>query len=128
MTLQRDRWFHCPRLSACGGIARDMVMAIRVQVVAARRDIDPLPLLIGRLGDASRARHAVHMRQVVGAIWPEPFVLSPPCSPHLSHDEALLAGLVDAAQCNDRHDFDAMAHDLLNEDARDHLWRECIRL
>jgi hypothetical protein len=127
MTLSIDRWMHRPRLAAYGDPARDIVMAIRWQVVGTKRGHDAFPALIDRLGGAVRAGRAVHMRLLIAAIWPDSFALSPCCCPHMTHDEALLAALMEAAQCGARADFDTLACDMLSEDARDQLWRECVR-
>ena len=62
------------------------------------------------------------MLEEVGAAWPEPFCVSPPCCPRLSHDEALILDMVRAAGRGDRPGFDRLLSDLLPADARDPLF------
>ncbi len=99
-------------------------MMTRIDVICRKRGIDPMAVLVQRLGSEARAKRARHLVDVVGAVWPEPFALSPPCCRHLSHDESLLGTLIEAAEIGDRRWFDTAGRDLLNEDARDGLWRE----
>lgn len=104
--------------------AMRLVMATRLAVLCQRREVDPLPLLTQRVGCRMMAVAMLHLVSVTGTAWPEAFSLSPPCCRTLSHDEALLAALAEAALSNDRRGFDGCSRDLLTEDARDFLWRE----
>lgn len=107
--------------------AQQLITGVRLTVVARRRQVDALAVLAERLGDTAAARHALHITCLTGDLWPERFTLSPPCCRSLTHDEALLAALVDCAGREDRPAFDRESAELLSEDARDQLWRELIR-
>ncbi len=104
-----------------------LIMALRLTVLARRRDVDALAVLNERLGCSARAHHALHIIGLAGDLWPERFTMSPPCCRSLSHDEALLGMLADHAFAGNRPTFDRVACDLLCEDARDQLWRDLIR-
>jgi hypothetical protein len=104
-----------------------LIMALRLTVMARRREVAELPLLNERLGCPARARLAAHIVTVVGDVWPERFTVSPRCCAALSYDEQLLGGLAGAASGDDRPGFDQAARDLLSEEIRDQLWRELIR-
>lgn len=115
-----------PRTDSLTQCARDIVVATRIDVICRKRGIDPQSAHIQRLGCEARAKRVRHLVDVVGAVWPEAFALSPPCCGHLSHDEALLGTLIEAAEIRDRRWFDNASRDLLDEDARDGLWREIL--
>ena len=106
------------------GVPADLIMAVRWKVACLRKGADPIPRLIDRLGRGARAGRAVSIVRLIGAIWPDPFMLSPPCCRRLSFDEALLCDLAAAAAAGDRGGFDRHACDLLNDHARGRLWRE----
>ncbi len=112
-----------PRLDSLVAAAAQAVMAVRIDVICRRRGIDPVPALVQRLGSAAMARRATHFVDVIGAAWPEPFTLSPPCCRTLSHDELLLGTMIEAAGLDDRRWFDRVCCDLLDDDSRDAAWR-----
>jgi hypothetical protein len=116
-----------PRISDLLPSGARLVMALRLTVLTRRRDLDPLPILEERLGCPARARQALHIVLLAGDVWPERFTMSPPCCGTMSHDEQLLGVMADHAATGDRPSFDRAAGDLLNEDARDQLWREFTR-
>jgi hypothetical protein len=62
------------------------------------------------------------MLEEVGAAWPEPFCVNPPCCPRLSHDEALILDMVRTAGRSDRPGFDRLLSDLLPAEAREPLF------
>lgn len=105
-----------------------VVMATRLKIICDRRGIDPIPPLTERMGGLAAALRMMHVTGLVATLWPDPFTLSPPCCQSVSHDEALLGNLAEYAAQRDRVRFDCEARDLLNEDARDQLWRDLAAL
>lgn len=126
MTVKLARLLAAEPIDGLSQMAREMVMVTRIDVMCRKRGIDPMTALIQRVGSAARAQRARHLIDVVGAAWPEAFALSPPCCRHLSHDESLLGTLIEATEIGDRRWFDTASRDLLNDDARDGLWREML--
>lgn len=116
-----------PLLAELMPTGQRLIAALRLTVLARRREVDPLAVLTERFGCATTGRRALHIIALTGDLWPERFTLSPPCCRSLSHDEALLGALAGHAAQADRPRFDREARDLLNEDARDQLWRELRR-
>jgi hypothetical protein len=116
-----------PLLNDLTPVGKQLVDALRMTVLARRREVDAHAVLTERLGSNARARHALHIIYLTGDLWPERFTMSPPCCRSLSHDEALLGELTGYASFANRPAFDQAARDLLSEEARDQLWRELIR-
>ena len=116
-----------PLVSTLSPPGERLIAALRLSVLARRRDVDPLAVLAERFGSRPVAEQALHIISLIGHIWPERFTLSPPCCRSLSHDEALVGTLADLAADDARAAFDREAGDLLAEDARDQLWRDLIR-
>jgi hypothetical protein len=104
-----------------------LIIALRLFVIARRRGHCPLARLTERLGSSADARLAIHVAGIVGYLWPERFTVSPPCCTSLSFDEQLLAELACHVADGDRPAYDRASRELLNEDARDQLWRELNR-
>lgn len=115
------------RLSSLPPAGILIIQSARLLAIARRREQDPLPLLADRLGDAGWAQHMARCVLLAGEVWPERFTLSPPCCGAMTHDEALLGDMAARAMAGDRRGYDAACRDLLNEDARDLLWRELRR-
>lgn len=118
---------HRPLLTSLDRPGQRLIDALRMTVLARRRQVDAAALLRERLECPAAARHALYIVTIAGDVWPERFVLSPPCCRCLSYDEALLGTLADHAAHGNRPDFDRDAGDLLSEDSRDQLWRALIR-
>jgi hypothetical protein len=81
----------------------------------------PLHAAAGQLGSLQAARSLHLLLAHVGASWPEPVAVAPPCCPVLTHDEATLLGMVIAATRHSRPVFDALTCEMLGPDARDRL-------
>ena len=105
-----------------------VIMALRLKIVCDKRGMDAIPPLSTRMGGISGALRMIHVTALVAALWPDPFALSPPCCRTLSHDEAMLGALAEAAYAGDRARFDDESTDMLSEEARDQLWRDLAAL
>jgi hypothetical protein len=108
-------------------VGQRLIMALRLTVLAQRREVDAQAVLRERFGCANAARQALHIIYLAGDLWPERFTMSPPCCRTLSHDEALLGAMAGHVAAANRPAYDQAACDLLNEDIRDQLWRELTR-
>ena len=105
-----------------------VIMALRLKIVCDKRGMDPIPPLSTQMGGISGALRMIHVTALVATLWPDPFALSPPCCRTLSHDEAMLGALAEAAYAGDRARFDDESSDMLSEEARDQLWRDLAAL
>lgn len=99
-----------------------MAQALRLWVLTRKNGGCGLHAATNRLGSRRAAAHLHLMLEEVGAAWPEPFCVSPPCCPRLSHDEALLLEMLDRAGVEDRPGFDRLLADLIPAEARDRLF------
>lgn len=110
-----------PLLSHLEGEEVAIVRATR-QWVQARGSGCPLGAAVAVLGsrDAANALHL--MLATLGAAWPEPFAVAPPCCARLTHDEATLIGMVLASHRHSRPVFDALLCEMLDQDGRDRLF------
>lgn len=95
--------------------------ARRWAAAVAARDC-PLRAAHGRLGCGQSARGLHLLLDLVGSCWPEPFAVSAPHSPDLTHDEATLLVMLEAARDHRRPVFDALLCEMLDQDARDRLY------
>ncbi|TFI59493.1 addiction module antidote protein [Sphingomonas parva] len=98
------------------------VRALRRWVAARGTGRCTMDSLRAQLGCLRAAVHLQLLLEEVGAAWPEPFSVSPPCCPRLSHDETTLAGMLSLAAAADRPGFDRLLSDLLAEDVRERLY------
>jgi hypothetical protein len=99
-----------------------LIMAARRWVMAQRHErMCPLQAAARQLGclDAARSLHMLLAQ--IGAAWPDPVAVAPPCCAVLTHDEATLVGIVIAARRHSRPVFDALLCEMLDQDARDRL-------
>jgi hypothetical protein len=99
-----------------------LVGALRFWVVASRSGRCPIAAAGARLGSLRAGAHLHLLLEEIGAAWPDPFAVSPPCCPRLSYDEALLTRMLELAGCGNRPDFDRLLSDLLPADARERLF------
>ena len=95
---------------------------LRSWVVASRSGRCPIAAAGARLGSLRAGAHLHLLLEEIGAAWPDPFAVSPPCCPRLSHDEALLARMLELAGIGERPNFDRLLSDLLPGDARERLF------
>lgn len=101
---------------------RRIAAALRIWALTGRMGRCPIPVIAERLGSMRTAAHLHVLLEEIGAAWPEPFCVSPPCSPRLSHDEATLTEMVALAGRGDRPAFDRLLADLLPFDERERLF------
>lgn len=88
----------------------------------------PLQAAAAQLGclQAARALHVLLAH--IGAAWPDPVAIAPPCCGMLTHDEATILGLVIAARDHGRPVFDALLCEMLPLSARDTMFAAAQRL
>ncbi|WP_326409193.1 addiction module antidote protein [Sphingomonas sp.] len=112
-----------PRLGDLAPDEAALVRATRSWVVAQRHGRRcPLDAAATHLGTPAAARALHLLLASVGAAWPDPVAIAPPCCAHLTHDEATLLGMVLAAHRHGRPVFDALLCEMLDADARDRLF------
>ncbi len=99
-----------------------LAAGIRLWVVMNKLGRCPLQQTGDRLGSVRAAAHLHLLLEAVGAAWPEPFCIAPPCCPRLSHDEALALDMVRLAGRGDRPAFDRLLQEMLPADVRDRLY------
>ncbi len=111
-----------PLLRALPVDATQVVLALRYCILCRRGGRDPMPELERRWGKIHAARRFRLVVEAIGHVWPDPFAVAPPCCPHLSFDEALLASVTVAAAHQDRAHFDWLTNEMLGCDAREMLF------
>ena len=111
-----------PMVAELAELQARLVGALRFWVVASRSGRCPIAAAGARLGSARAGAHVHLLLEEIGAAWPDPFAVSPPCCPRLSHDEALLTRMLELAGRGERPDFDRLLSDLLPCDTRERLF------
>jgi hypothetical protein len=96
--------------------------SLRLWVVLNKLGRCPMGAVADRLGNARAAAHLHLMLEEVGAAWPEPFCVAPPCCPRLSHDEALVIDMVRLGGRGDRPGFDRLLAEMIPADMRERLF------
>ena len=99
-----------------------LAAALRLWVMLSKSGRCPLLAIADRLGSMRAAAHLHLLLEEIGAAWPDPFCIAPPCCPRLSHDEALALDMVRAAARGDRPGFDRLLAEMLPADMRDRLY------
>lgn len=117
-----------PRLDRLTPEQAAVAGALRRWVVATRLRQCPLAAAAARLGCIQAARHLHLLLETVRSCWPEPFAVAPPCCGTLSHDEATLLVMLEAARSHRRPVFDALICEMIGGDARDRLYAASVRL
>ena len=86
----------------------------------------------GPVADLLRSRAAAVgldlLMMRVGVAWTEAFTVNPPCCPRMTHDEALVLGLVQSAANGNRPGFDRQLSEMLASDARESLYNAACHL
>jgi hypothetical protein len=99
-----------------------LAAALRLWVVLNKLGRCPLQAVADRLGSVRAAAHLHLLLEEVGAAWPDPFCIAPPCCSRLSHDEALALAMVRAAAREDRPAFDRLLQEMIPADMRERLY------
>ena len=99
-----------------------LATALRRWVVMSKLGRCPLQAVAERLESARAAAHLHLLLEEIGAAWPDPFCIAPPCCPRLSHDEALALAMVRAATREDRPAFDRLLEEMIPADMRERLY------
>lgn len=90
--------FDLPTLAMLNIRQFHVVMAVRLCVIHAHGQLDPVPPLAARLRSVPTARALAQLTLAIDACWPDAFVVHRPCCARISPDEATLAALVDAVE------------------------------
>ena len=109
-------------MPALAATERRIARALRLWVMARKSGRCPMQAVAGTLGSLQAAAHLHLLLEEIGAAWPEPFAVGPPCCRCLSHDEALLADMVRLGAAGDRPAFDRLLAEMLPDDARERLF------
>ena len=99
-----------------------LATALRLWVVMSKLGRCPMQAVADRLESVRAAAHLHLLLEEIGAAWPDPFCIAPPCCPRLSHDEALAIDMVGAATCEDRPAFDRLLQEMIPADMRERLY------
>lgn len=117
-----------PELSELPRDQAVVVMGLRIWVEARKSGRCPIGAAGARLGSRGAGAHLHLLLEEIGAAWPDPFAVSPPCCRRLSHDEALVASMIEFAKTDDRPGFDRLLSDLLPGEARERLFLSAVVL
>jgi hypothetical protein len=99
-----------------------LASALRLWVTLSKLGRCPLQAVADRLESLRAAAHLHLLLEEVGAAWPDPFCIAPPCCPWLSHDETLALAMVRTAAREDRPAFDRLLQEMLAADVRERLY------
>jgi hypothetical protein len=122
MTLDIDLLARTPDLRELSEGEACMTIAMRLWVLLNKLGHCALQPMSEKLGCRRAAAHLHLMLEEIGAAWPEPFCVSPPCCSRLSPDEALVLDMIRTAGRHDRPAFDRLLADLLPTEAREPLF------
>jgi len=111
-----------PRLCTLDAKQTRLVATLRLWAICQKHGRCPMGPLAERLGSLRVAAHFHLLLEEMGAAWPDPFCVSPPCCPMLSQDEATFARMLSASADGDRRAFDEELKDLIPADARERLF------
>jgi len=111
-----------PYLGEMAGREARLVGALRLWVVMNKLGRCPMQAVADRLGDARAAAHLHLMLEEIGAAWPDPFCVAPPCCRRLSHDEALVIDMLRFGAAEDRPGFDRLLAEMIPADMRERLY------
>lgn len=117
-----------PRVERLGPIAGRFIHALRLIAVHDRARRDPVPELAAKLGSVDVAAKALILAQAIAAHWPENICISRFCCRLMSHDEATIGALVDAAANGDHRGFEAALDGLIRPDRAHRLWEAALAL
>ena len=110
------------RLDILGPIAARFVYSLRLIALHQRARRDPVPELATRLGSIEVAAKSLALSQVITATWPENIHVSRFCCCAMTHDEATIAAMIEAAIGRDRSAFDVAVEGLIRPARIEALW------
>lgn len=117
-----------PRLAACNPLAARFVCSLRLIALHERAARDPVPELAARLGEVDLATRTLALAQTVASTWPENVHVSRFCCDFLTHDEATIGALIEAAWARDRKAFDQTLEGLIRPERIALLWDGALDL
>lgn len=117
-----------PRVDALGPVAARFLYSLRLIAIYDRAGHDPIPELAVRLASVETAAKALDLANMITMLWAENVHLSRFCCQLLTHDEATIGALVDAACDQDRAKFDANIDGLIRPARSERLWLATIEL
>ena len=123
-----ERLAQPPRVETLGPFAGRFLHALRLIALHERVGRDPVPELAARLGSIEVAAKALMFAQTIAASWPENVHVSRFCCRALSHDEATLGALVDAAAQRNRTIAEQALEGLLRPERMHRLWEAALAL
>ncbi|MGY6551044.1 MAG: DNA-directed RNA polymerase subunit beta' [Erythrobacter sp.] len=117
-----------PRIEAFGPYGARFIHALRLIALHERVGRDPVPELTTRLGGVEIAAKSLILAHTISAVWPENIHVSRFCCRLVSHDEATIASIVDAAASADHARFEAAVTGLIRPDRAERLWQGALAL
>jgi hypothetical protein len=111
-----------PDIRTLGAGEARLAAALRLWVVLSKLGHCPLQGVADRLDSARASAHLHLLLEEIGAAWPDPFCIAPPCCPRLSHDEALALDMVRLAGPGNRPGFDRLLQEMVPAYMRDRLY------
>ena len=117
-----------PRINSLGPIAARFVYSLRLIALHDRAKRDPIPELAIRLASVETAAVAFQLAQTISATWPDAIHVSRFCCCAISHDEATVGAMLDAATDRDRAAFDGVLQGLVRPDRIEALWDASLAL
>lgn len=103
-------------------IAARFIYSLRLIAVHQRAGRDPVAELAVRLGSFDVAAKSLAFAQTICTVWPENITVSRFCCRLMSHDEASIAALVEAATDRERSRFDQTITGLIRTDRFARMW------
>ena len=110
------------RLDTLGPIAARFVYSLRLIALHQRARRDPVPELASRLGSIDVAAKSLALSQTITATWPENIHVSRFCCCGMTHDEATIGAMIEAALERNRAAFEAVAEGLIRPNRIEALW------
>jgi len=105
---------------SCAG-AR-IIADFRLLALCARAGRDPVLELVHRNSCLTTAKAFIDLADTIGASWPENVTVARPCCPVVTHDEATIANMIDAARAGNREGFSAQIAGFVRHDRHDRLF------
>ena len=110
------------RLDTLGPIAARFVYSLRLIALHQRARRDPVPELASRLGSIDVAAKSLALSQTITATWPENIHVSRFCCCAMTHDEATIGAMIEAALARNHSAFVAVTEGLIRPTRVEALW------